>query len=1180
MYFNRKSITHEHRKMYKVGKNWVIGSIATIGLLTGLSVCQPVTASAASEQNPQVEQSDESDAKPAGDPLVIQNETVDSASEEPVDSPSEETGDPATSSSASLADTYTDAQNQVDAANGKAQAVNDSLAKLQSLLNAADLTAQANWQENIQAALTEYQSNVSAFGETNAQTQALITAYQAKINETIKDSPNAVKQVTDTETIGDNLVDYQRLAANLQKDVTDQVQTVQTNLANYVVSDQVNQASEALTGAATKLNEGLANPALTSADLIKLKATYDLALTAYNTAVVAYNDKTGKDMAVISADKNPKITQMLADLQVLETYSQAVAKYEGFQAKATEYQNAVSDWQAAVKAYNDALNNLTMPQRASETELQNARQAVEDAANQMAVVQAAYSKVVQDPQNEAIVSAYLDAYEAHLLAVAEQSRKQVDYNRSKTNLDTAKQELADAQAAGRVTTYWEGEVARRTDALALNQAAIDTAAQVVADAQAAMQGPKASFDGMVMREEPVIKNFNEALDDLNTKLVIWQKAYTAYETAVTQPVNSESTSSNFQALKSTVLQTQEAVQTALSTMTTSQADYQDALTAYQSALDKSGRTTVKATVEALPDLAALQTDLSQKIAENDAVLTATPKLLAVIAAQTALQQRINQINQIVLAINSDQAMLKDIYKAAYAGNIWTVLTDSFKTIGTDLASKAADYQLVIDGDDQFASYADLIAKLKAANADYGVTEDTYTYPASDVVKAQYLTFGKNWTSFETSYQEFLDFLAKSAPTEENNATVVARMKDGDYLSTNGVYSATEDDEFWVGSSSVNIATRYAQGLDKFLGRSVKDWQITADVQSTRGNFVSFSIDLTDTTSAKSATGANYLIVSEAKKTELAELLKGMVLPFYENDGTVYHLTALAVPGVGRDGLVVPELDNIQDVYTFTSFDPVGEVMKMFTGLNYNTQANTTFYFLYTASPQPGVDDLTNLAVETTLPSLIPFDKAALESTGSWTKGALDTLGTLTTPAPNKAIESASDVAGEFAGGEQKIDNTFNLSAKQAPFISLNHVTETDNPGTTDPGNESPEPDGNQVPETNPDQPTTPPTDLNNPDGVDHPGKTAEPSPADKSVKTSVAKSSEDKLVKASVAKDSANKLKVLANRQAVTAQAQNRERQADATLPQTDDQSQGFLALIGSLLLTLLGVSVIKRRKL
>ncbi|WP_367296077.1 KxYKxGKxW signal peptide domain-containing protein [Levilactobacillus yonginensis] len=1166
MYFNRRSITHEHRKMYKVGKNWVIGSIVTIGLLTGLSVGQPVTASAASEQNPPVEQADDIDENPAGDSLAIQNEPVDSDSKEP--------GDSATTPSASLADTYTDAQKQVDAANVKAQAVNDSLAKLQSLLNATDLTAQANWQETIRAALTEYQSNVSAFGETNSQTQALITAYQAKINETIKDSPNAVKQVTDAETISDNLVDYQKLTANLQKDVTAQVQTVQTNLANYVVSDQVNQASETLTGAATQLNKGLENPELTSTDLIKLKATYDLALTAYNTAVVAYNDKTGEAMAVISADKNPKITQKLADLQVLETYSQAVAKYEDFQAKAKVYQDAVSDWQTAVNKYNETLGSLTMSPMASETELQTSREAVEKAAALMAGVQADYSDVVQDPQNNDIISAYLNTYKSYLSAVAAKSSAKTDYDNSQTNLEQLKENLALTQAAGADTTYWEDKIAKKLPSVASNKDRFDAATQVVAAAETTMQEPKAVFDDLAKREDLVIKNFNEALGDLTTKLAVWQKAYTAYETAVTQPVSSESIASDFKALATTVLQTQAAVQAALSAMTNSQADYQATLTAYQTALDKSGRTTVKTTDGVLPDLAVLQTDLSQKIEENSAVLAATPKLLAVIGTQTALQQRINQINQIVLAINSDQAMLKNIYKTAYDGNIWTVLTDSFQTIGTDLASKAVDYQLAINGDDQVASYAKLIATLTTANADYGITDDAYTYPANDDVTTQYSNFGKNWTSFETVYQEFLDFLAKSAPTEENNATVVARMKDGDYLSTNGAYSATEDDEFERGGSSVNIDTRYAQGLDNFLGKSVKDWQLTSDVQSTRSNFVAFYIDSTDTEEETSTTGAKYLTVNEAKKAELAELLQGMVLPFYEKDGTVYHLTAFAVPGLGRDGHGEPRLDNIQDVYTFTSFDPVGEVMAMFTGMNYNTQTNTTFYFLYTASPQLGVDDLTNLAVETTLPSLKPFDKEVLESPGSWTKGALDTLGTLTTPAPNKAIERGSDVSGKFAGGEKKIDNAFNLSAKQAPLISLNHVTEasTNTPGTvdpetTDPGNESPEPGGNQVPGTNPGQPTPLPTDSNNPDGVDHPGQTNERNPADKSAKASVAMDSEDKF-------------KALANRQEVADQAQDREHRTNATLPQTDGQSQGFLALIGSLLLTLLGVSVIGRRKL
>ncbi|WP_125640122.1 KxYKxGKxW signal peptide domain-containing protein [Levilactobacillus tangyuanensis] len=1170
MYFNRKTITSEHRKMYKVGRGWVIGSIATIGLVAGLSVGQPLTASAAEDPASKIEQPRDNEVKPAAESMTVENEPVEPTPGKAGVRP----GDAATTTPASLTDSYTDAQKQVDVANGKAQAVNDSLAKLQDLLHTSELTTQANWQERLQAALDEYQYNAQAFGETTAQTQALITAYQAKINETIKDPPNAVKQVTDTETISDDLVDYQKLTVNLQKDVAAQVQTVQSNLANYVVSDQVNQASEVLTGAATALNVGLTNPALTSADLIKLKATYDQALTAYNTVVIAYNDKTGAAMAIISADKNPEITQMLADLQVAEAYSRAVKQYQGFQDKAQDYQAAVSDWQQAVSAYNAALDSLTMAPRANETELQAARQAVEAAAKQIVVVQAVYTEVVQDPQNDVIISAYLDVYQTYLDALAAQSSKQVDYDRAKTNLDNATQQLAAAQAAGQVTTYWEGEVARRSAALAINQGVMDTADQAVADAETAMLDPKASFDAMVKREELVIESFNAALNDLKAKLAVWQNAYTAYETAVTQPVSGESNASDLAALATTVLRTQAAVQAALSAITQSQADYQDALTAYQAALDKSGRTTVKATDGTLPDLASLQTDLSKKIEENDAVLAATPKLLAVIAAQTALQQRSNQINQIVLAINTDQAMLKTIYEAAYTGNIWTVLTDSFQTIGTDLASKATDYQLAINGDDQLASYADLIATLKAANADYGNTDDAYSYPTNDDVTAQYLRFGTSWTSFEPAYQEFLDFLAKSAPTEENNAAVVARMKDGDYLSTNGVHSASEGEEQELGTSHVNISTRYAQRLDDFLGRTVTDWQATTEVQMTRWNLTKFLIYLTDTTPAKSATGSNYLIVSETRKAEFAELLKGMIQPFFVADGTVYHLTALGVPGAGVDGNDKQQLDSLQDVYTFASFDPVGEVMKMFTGMSYNTLVNTSFYFLYTASPQPGVDDRTNLADQATLPDLLPFAEDNLASSGSWRTGSLTAGGTLAAPEPNQVVDSGGTVTGRYVGGET-IDNSFSaLAVKQAPTISLNQVNETPTgnpgtvdpgPGTTAPGSESPEPGGDQAPGTEPGQPTTLPTDPDNPGGGDRLGSTTEPGPAGKTFKWRVAQVSDDRL---NVRLD---------NRQPTADRALARDHSAAATLPQTGDRSQGILGLIGSLLLALASGSFIKR---
>ncbi|WP_125573598.1 KxYKxGKxW signal peptide domain-containing protein [Levilactobacillus huananensis] len=1166
MYFNRNRITKEHLKMYKVGKSWVVGSIALVGLMAGLSMGPPLTASAATNGDPREE-------LPGDAAIAATQERTVKAEEVVTDEPVTQTTTPV---DATLDATYDDAQTQVDTTNDQAATVNDSLAKLQALLNQSDLTAQTDWQTTLQAALDDYQKNASEFTDSASKTQALIAAYQDKINATIKEQPNAVKEVTDTETTGTKLADYQKLTADFQQSVTTQVQVVQTNLANYAVSEQVNQVSAELTTAADALNVGLDSPTLSSAALATLKVTYDQAVAAYNAVVVAYNDKTGGKLAVINSDQLPDMTQLLADRQVQEAYDAAVEKYQLVQNESNAYNGAIKVWQDAVAAYNQALAGLTMPARVEGNGLLAAQEAVAAAVNRIAELQVAYSAVMSDPNNQAIVSAYQDAETNYPTEFGTYTTAQMNVDLELTRLTNAQQGLADAQSAGRPTTYFEGQVATYTASLAKAQETLSAAEQVVTAITAPL---KQAYDKLVQNKRAVTQPFTQALIDLQDKLTAWQSAYRDYGAAVAAATATDQTFPDFEQLTTDVQDAQANVKATLAVLTTSQAAYQATLRTYQTALAASGRET-KATDGELPDLATLQTDLNTEFTENSTIMDATPALLAVIKAEFQLQQRIVQVNQIVMTINADQAMLNALYTTSYQGDMWTTLAHSFQAIGDDLVAKAADYQLAIAGDDTNTtmSYSDLVTNLEKAQTDYGIGEVTYTYPEVVDMMIQQTSFSSNFTTFETSYREFLTYLETQAPDEEINATAVESMENGANLSTNGVPTSLENGGV-EGGTTINIYQFFGKDLAYFVGRGAG---VTgADLSGDKvGTSETVTIDDQAKIAATSESGTPYYRVSPAKVTELTDLLTGMITPNFEKDGVTYHLTGVEVPGTGTglnaEGLKVKTLG---DIYTFTTLDPVSELMAMFSGVSRNSTFNHVFAFFYTASPQPGVTDHTALSSESTLPTLKTFTAETLASSGAWETGELTADAEVpTSPAPHEVTDGIGTVTGHYPGGKTVETGFATLTAKQAPTITLTHIQETPtgNPGTTDPKRPG---EGDQTPGIDPgDKPTNPgdlPTDTATPVEPKTSGKT--PDQSRQQTKNSAivnrdAKGTADRQARQAGAHD-----QVTAGLTDLTTTRDNG--QSATTLPQTDEQAHGIFALIGSLLLALSGLSLIKLRQ-
>ncbi|MFC6322623.1 prolipoprotein diacylglyceryl transferase [Companilactobacillus baiquanensis] len=1146
---NGKHPPHESRRSSKISNNLILASMATMGVVAGVTINQETTLAAADD---------------TVGTTITQPDTSISGSENTVEQPVEDNTEEDVSAT-KLSDHYTNAQDQVDDANGKANDVNDSLAKLQELLSSSDLTSQTDWQATLQNALNEYRDNATAFNDTTAKTQELISMYQEKINQTIKDQPNAVDQVTDTKTTGTSLTDYQQLTNDFQKSVSDNLQTVQNNLDSYGASSQFNQVSANLTEAAKALNEGLADPNKTSDDIINLKENYDTAATAYNEAVTTYNNNSGSTMATINFDDNPDITQILSDLKTKEAYDAAVNKHQDVQESVETYEDAVKSWKSAVKAYNDALNSLSMSDITDDNALNEAQKAVEDAADKMTLMQNDYNSNVLNPEKQEIISNYLNAPTDYADEFQNYESAQSNYDGILKKLTGLQKQLSDAQSEGRPTTYFEGQVATQTEKLNTAEEELNTAKQAVDE----IEGPlKLAYDEVMQANKEVLNSYDDALLDLQNKLTTWQNAYKAYSEAIANAP--EQQLPDFEQLRESVDSSQTDVQSALDQINTSQSEYKKALDQYRTMLDNSGLTDLEESNGTLPDLTVLQEELTAEFSQNTAVMDDTPKLIAVINAEFQLQQRIVQINNIILAINSDQEMLKTIYDAAYQGDAWQALTSVFNNIGNDLATKAADYQEAV------MSYKDLVDAFETAKDAYGA-DVSYTYPEVSDVSDQYETFSTDFTNFESSRKDLVKFLAKGLPDKKYNDAAVESMKDGTKLSTNGDTTSLENIE--DGGTTLNIYKYFGGYLAFFIGKS-----ITSGLrENTIGDVQNIIIEEQAKEPAKSSSGTDYYSLSADKKDELNETLRGMIVPSYEKDGVIYHLTGVMVPGTGLGK--VNYVKNLSDIYVFTSLDPVEELMNMYTGVSVDVRANQELNFYYTASPQKGIEDKTELSDEKTLPALDTFTAETLDATGDLSSSSLAATGdTIATPDPNEF--EVSTITGQYSGGET-IDNAFDpLTIKLAPTITLNEVKETtnpENPDTTDPeepdvtdpenpGTTDPEEPDTTDPEnpdtTNPEEPDV--TDPENPgttgiDGFDYEGAVNVPSNNDDIVyipktgqiydSTGTSRNSQNNLIKTS---DNAKLAK---------------------EFPQTGQESKGIWSLLGSFLLAIFGFSFISSRK-
>jgi LPXTG-motif cell wall-anchored protein len=424
------------------------------------------------------------------------------------------------------------------------------------------------------------------------------------------------------------------------------------------------------------------------------------------------------------------------------------------------------------------------------------------------------------------------------------------------------------------------------------------------------------------------------------------------------------------------------------------------------------------------------------------------------------------------------------------------------------------------------------------------------------------------------------------------------MRDPKRFSTNGWTTGVEDGSDFVYGSGSNISLLFYFGdnLDYFTAPA-RDHKITnQQVHFFTNGSDSDSNDLEfkfrEGESEENGDVPLYAVFSSEKRAEIEAVLRNVgpyrKNPYNKEDNQTYYLTGFWSSGQAKDesegwfeqSFPQGEAER-QDFYVFTSLDPIAEFMDLLTGTTPDSTHNQHYYFMYTASPKI----TTNFVDDDALPEVAEL---TVEIS---TPDELKTADVPVISAPNGVKQETITLP----GGEQVETEISTPTLPQAPTVTLNHIQESaTNPGTlgvtpTDPGDsQSENPDAGQPDVTPPSAtadegtPTTTPIKAPGNDTVAN-GKVQKLGLKAAGVKVhQQATSGSDQPVTTGWAGDqqagrmAANDVRSAGAADALATKASN---SAATSLPQTDEQRSGLAAWIGSWLLALAGVSLIKRRK-
>lgn len=345
-------------------------------------------------------------------------------------------------------DDYQTAKDKTDHANVLAAKANQSAAALQALLKDPKPNDTA-WLTQVNAALNDLAKTSSDFTGTKINTDEVVAAYQAALNNLPNQpQPSAIQKVqVGSKDEAATLANYSKLVDAYTSQVNTILAKVKNGQANYATAEALQAAQKQLKAAADQLNAAIkqavdsANngdtaatehavtaPDTTGRTLDDYKHAYDDALTAHNSNVAVYNDTTTDPTQKIDPvgtnpdtsttpdpTKNPaqtdydqfkdEVTKAAAQNNAHNHYAAANAAYNKTQTALTGLANTVGAWQTAADNYNkmvadvnDGTQVTTADLTAGQAAVTKAQTDLATAVNQFASVNDTYNQALADYQ--------------------------------------------------------------------------------------------------------------------------------------------------------------------------------------------------------------------------------------------------------------------------------------------------------------------------------------------------------------------------------------------------------------------------------------------------------------------------------------------------------------------------------------------------------------------------------------------------------------------------------------------------------------------------------------------------------------------------------------------------------------------------------------------------------------
>ncbi|WP_125762508.1 mucin-binding protein [Companilactobacillus hulinensis] len=769
----------------------------------------------------------------------------------------------------------------------------------------------------------------------------------------------------------------------------------------------------------------------------------------YNSLVANYQKQVDKELATVNAN--------------LDSYNQSTA-----------VNSAQSSLQTAAGALNTGISkNLAVDEL-------TALKSTYDAALTK------YNQAVSDYNTAANTS--LSPVDVSKNPTDDNFDKLVNYKNAKTAYDTADKAHTDLEAQAKIVndnlSNWQTAVNNYNDKISQIQSSVNISSVSTADIDAKKDAINAAATAYQTAQDAYTVAQNsadvaqilatgditgKAFETLSAATEEWKNAYQTYIQDVKDAASRDLiTSNDLSNLKSAITDSQDTINPSIDALAISQTDYQTALTEYQNKL--------KLYDSNLSAGDSTSIDYSQVKSDIDEQFKTVGDSSEVINSQKKLQQRINQINNLIGAMNNSQEIWTTISGIAAKTGQWNILNNNLQTIGDNFLHAAYAYEDAIEGTHTAITNTEMTTPAGAKylernvnqepkgenNFSYSDLVDTYTKKVNDynlstpeaaitigdftdssTVSKNFNEFQSDLETFRTGFNDLANLLAENSPNEELNKIATDSLADPKKLSTNDTSVRNNEDE---GGGTLYGYLFYGDSLSTFIDQALMSNKIP-------GTTVSSPFYIDSSLIEADPNGNSYYRPDAEEWSVFLDKLTVNLVQKRSIDGKDYQLTGLFVTReFDKNGLnFKPVVSFLTDYYVFTSPNPLSEFNSITKGISGNSNDNNTYRFYYTAIPDLAETVTDPDTGETTQVSKVAMPKAetikSLTADSLTLESAVNNVENISAP-----ILPVETTLGLYQSGISTVDNSFNtLDIPNAPKLNINQAVNTDVTITTPDG---------------------------------------------------------------------------------------------------------------------------------